>query len=163
MPESGGRSLQVIPRIDSRVVRILLAGLLLMLLGCRWHKAEYVILPEGFTGWAMIEYSVPRAPALAEMDGHFSVEIPTNGRISTSTPMRTGLANDRYYSRTSKGLRQLAIADFDNTTDGEVRALHYATFHKTGVAGERQYRTFFVGTLAAFKIAKSDEPRVDNP
>jgi len=58
-------------KVSLRVILILAVALLSAVTGCRWQEAEYVVLPDGFSGWVLIEYSVPDAPALPQADGHF--------------------------------------------------------------------------------------------
>jgi len=137
-----------------------IALLSLLLSGCRWHKAEYVFLPEGFVGWVRIDYSVKDSPPLPEIDGHFVVEVAGEARARTSTPMLTGIANDRYFYRHGSIEQLLPIASSDSSPDGMVRGLHYVVSQKTDYQGEEHFRTFFVGDLAAFSKAQNAEPIV---
>jgi hypothetical protein len=133
-----------------------------MLTGCRWHKAEYVFLPDGFVGWVRIDYSARDSPPLTEIDGHFVVEVAGEARIRTSNPMLTGIANDRYFYRNGSMTQPLAIASPDSSPEGMVRGLHYVVSEKTDHRDEEHFRTFFVGDLPAFNKARNAEPSVDH-
>ena len=133
----------------------------LPLCSCRWHKAEYVFLPDGFVGWVRIDYSVKDSPPLPESDGHLVVEVAGEARVKTSTPMLTGISNDRYFYRKGGTTQLLAIASPDGSAEGMVRGLHYTVSQKADPREEEHFRTFFVGDIASFKKAQNEEPNAD--
>ncbi|MEL6695283.1 MAG: hypothetical protein AAFV78_04665 [Bacteroidota bacterium] len=66
-----------------------------------WFKApdRDFFLPEDYTGWIKIKYSVPHAPALPEIDGVQQIIIPDSGYLETSTALNVGWRKDRFFWR----------------------------------------------------------------
>jgi len=148
-------------RLSRRVVLQTLAFCaILSAAGCGvWKKSELVLIPDGYIGWIRIEYGVPGAPKLQEKDGAYEIHIPQTGRFETSTPMSSGLANDKYFYVLADGNneRQLGMASDANSSDGMVRARHYFGTLKAGGQRERNLRVFFIGTLSDYNIAPKSE------
>ncbi|MEL6134203.1 MAG: hypothetical protein AAFR59_12640 [Bacteroidota bacterium] len=64
-----------------------------------WFKApdRDFFLPQDYTGWVKIKYSVPSAAPLPEIDGVQQVIIPDSGYLETSTSLNVGWRKDRFF------------------------------------------------------------------
>jgi hypothetical protein len=80
----------------------------LLVSGCmQKRQPDRYLIPQGYTGWVLIEYEVKGAPPAGSENGFNLFRIPRNGRLQTSSPrMQTGWAKDEYYYVDTKGQRQ---------------------------------------------------------
>ncbi|MDX2250067.1 MAG: hypothetical protein SF052_25005 [Bacteroidia bacterium] len=60
-------------------------------------------LPEGFHGWAKVEYSVPGGSPIPLKEGRMQIVLSDSGYAATSTPLVVGWRRDRYFWVKSDG------------------------------------------------------------
>jgi len=132
-------------------------ALLLLLVACdRRPRAAPAIyeIPDDYTGWVIVEYAVPGAPALPEQRGERVIRLPESGKLRTSSPQTTGIVHNRFYFVDGTGTRT-PIVDRERTTGaapGEAARSHdrpVVLGFETGVAidasGRRAFDRFYVG------------------
>ncbi len=113
-----------------------------MLTGC-WSSRRPCVyeLPEGFTGWAFVEFEVRGAPPLPHRDGKLLVSFPPSGRIVTSSSIEQSFAKDEFYFIGKKRTPlPVSMGGSDGLIWGQV----------TGVTGARTFQRFFVGSRQEF-------------
>jgi hypothetical protein len=84
--------------------------ILLVLLG--WEFTEVLIkatevyeLPQGYRGWAIIQYGVPHCPGLERLDGKIIHKFPSSGCLCTSSPPPEGFHSVKYEYVSPDGTR----------------------------------------------------------
>lgn len=119
---------------------------------------ERHIVPEGFTGWAVVHYGVEGAPPLREDDGAQIVEYPADGRLETSTPAPNdeGFLHRGYYLRTADGLAPLSrVSDIWGEyshrmfKDEDAESIH-RMLQEGGGGSVQRSSGFFVGSMKEF-------------
>lgn len=148
-PERAGRRLR---NIVVAVSFVALAGLAVWA-GMSMRQASRApsryLLPDGYTGWARVEYDVPGAAALPWQDGHFLLKFGPDARLQTSSREQFGWAKDEFFYVRGNELRPLRQTgtggggEIWGRINGEARAR----------TGRRQYEEFFVGTEQQFRRA----------
>ena len=80
----------------------------LLVSGCmQKRQPDRYLIPQGHTGWVLIEYEVKGTPPAGSENGFNLFKVPRSGRLQTSSPrMQAGWAKDEYYYVDSKGQRQ---------------------------------------------------------
>jgi hypothetical protein len=128
-------------------------------MGIESSQPEHHVLPEGFGGWAFIEFGVDGAPPLDVSDGVLVVEYPANGRVATSTlsPDANGFLHREFFERQGDALVPL---DRFGRIWGE-----YNKRIITDEAGGLVQRSFgfFVGTMAEFNAAGRPSSTLELP
>lgn len=76
----------------------LVAAAALIAAGCQHRRGQDITLPEGFSGWACIEYEVTAAPPLTVVGGRYQIRVPESGKVRTSSQLEGGTAQDRVYT-----------------------------------------------------------------
>ena len=103
-------------------------------------------IPEGFTGWVLIEFGRTNCPPLSKQDGKLVFKIGSDGRLCTSSHPEYGWAKDLYcyVGRSRTELRSTGWGGGGLIWGSSIG----------GVQGEKvTHETFFVGTEAQFKHA----------
>jgi hypothetical protein len=123
------------------------------LLGCgggpRVTPSIYLV-PDGFSGWVMIEFEVAGAPPLPSEDGQRLFIVPRDGTLQTSSPQELGrIVKERYYFLGSDGRRtpipKPADPNAAYAAHPEPRILGSATRIETGDGQDRLFDLFYVG------------------
>ena len=111
---------------------------------------ERHIVPEGFQGWAILQFGVEGAAPLPVDDETLIVEYPPSGRLETSTPApdNAGFLHREHYQRTGGGLEPLTRTgniwgEYNRVTSIDDEGT--ASGCSTG---------FFVGTMKEFRAAE---------
>lgn len=80
----------------------------LLLSGCEADNRtpDRYLIPQGYTGWIVVQYGVKGAPPLPVENGFRLYRIPRNGRLKTSSTILYGRAMDEYYYVLPNGQRQ---------------------------------------------------------
>jgi hypothetical protein len=66
--------------------------------GCeQQRRPSRYLIPDGYVGWATIEFKVSGTPALPIEDGFYLVKFPPSGLLKTSSAIEYGVAKDEYY------------------------------------------------------------------
>src|SRR3954451_11786381 len=65
--------------------------------GQKQRTAYLYEIPEGFTGWVLIEFGMSNCPPLSKKDGKLVIPIGSDGRYSTSSELEYGWAKDAYF------------------------------------------------------------------
>lgn len=65
-------------------------------------------LPDGYSGWLRLDYSVDGAPALPPENGRYLVRMPRTGRMQTSTANSASIGTMTFASEGPKGRRDLS-------------------------------------------------------
>ena len=78
---------------------ILCATCLVLMAHCGTDRRTPVryLLPDGYQGWVILDYEVDGAPTLRKENGFYVVQFDQTGRVSTSSSVETGWANDEYF------------------------------------------------------------------
>jgi len=113
------------------------------------RPATDYFLPEGFKGWARVDYEVRGSPRLLSVNGRYVLRLGSNGRVKTSDHLAYGWASDKYYYE-SQGSRQ--VLNSSGSTD------------ETMIWGEKfgrqygAYQCFFVGTKQEYAAQMARNP-----
>ena len=75
----------VILFIVAIVTGSIVAGGLFLLNKSEENPTHKFLLPRGFTGWVEVTYEQPGFPALKKESRNFVYEVPTSGKIKTSS------------------------------------------------------------------------------
>jgi hypothetical protein len=95
-------------------------------------------LPNGYRGWLVVEYEVPRCPPLLTSGMYFVIKPSSEGRACTSSPAPMGWRYHKYEYVHPDGAR--TIVRSVGHTDRQVWPITY------GPAGNREL--IFIGTEA---------------
>ena len=99
------------------------------------RPVQYLI-PNGYVGWARIEYEIKEASPLPRQRGYWIAKIPSTGVLRTSSIQGDGWAADEHYYITDTEARRR----LDEVTTG-VKMIH--PLHSGGKSEE-----LFIGTKA---------------
>jgi hypothetical protein len=144
-PDAAKRSTQI------AVVILVLAPLIALAIwlgfGARKEslRSSRFLIPEGYTGWIRIEFEVQGAPSLPIDHGEYTITIPADGVLRTSSVEQYGWAPDRYYYYSGQNMRSLPDSGESAMIWGKLNG------EATSTSGKQQYEEFFVGTLDQFK------------
>jgi len=70
-------------------------------------KRDRYLIPENYSGWLCVKYSVPGAPALEMEDGYRLVKLPAQGVVETSTEGMPGKFKDEFWRYSGATRRQM--------------------------------------------------------
>ena len=137
----------------------ILAFICIALLSACWQRRTACVyeVPEGFSGWVLIEFERPEAPPIPKKDGKLIFRIGSDGRLATSSSPEFGVATDEYYfvgatrtkiPFTGWGGGGLVWGGSNGSTESGGKTLHV-------------FQNLFVGTEAAFKSSAANrlEPK----
>lgn len=133
---------------------LLALGFVLAFAGCEKARTPCVYeIPEGFTGWVLIEFGRTNCPPLSKRDGKVVFQIGSDGRCCTSSALEFGWAKDTYvYVGKSR-------AEIPSTVSGGGGLIWGGgTGSVQTKSVEKTYANFFVGTEQQFTNAP-DQPR----
>lgn len=145
LPDAAKRSTQIV------VVILVLAPLLALAIwlgfGARNEslRSSRFLIPEGYTGWIRIEFEVQGAPPLPIDHGEYTITIPADGVLLTSSVEQYGWARDRYYYYSGQNMRSLPDSGESAMIWGKLNGEAAST------SGKQKYEEFFVGTADRFK------------
>lgn len=93
------------------VVAAMLVGLgyAVWLIETDMPKRDRYLIPENYSGWLCITYSVPGAPALEMEDGYRLVKFPASGIVETSTEGKPGKYKDEFWRYSGVTRRQMNV------------------------------------------------------
>jgi hypothetical protein len=117
--------------------------------GCKKARTSHVYeIPQGFTGWVLIEFGRTNCPPITKRDAKLIFQIGKDGRFCTSSAPEFGWAKDAYFyvgkSRT----------EIPSTVSGRGGLIWGGGTGSVQVGSlERTYETFYVGTEEQFKQA----------
>jgi hypothetical protein len=141
-----------------RCLRLLLAVTVLSCFGCdtvlslfeKHRQPARYLLPQGFTGWAVVEYGVVGAPPTPLEDGFLLYRFPASGKIQSSSSQENGWATDEYYysDPTGKNTR------LPFTGLGKGGMIWAPRSGGKGASGST-YGAFFVGTESELSSVKA--------
>jgi hypothetical protein len=128
---------------------------LLALTACSNKRTACVYeLPHGYTGWVLIEYYRADAPPIRKVNGKLLFQIPSSGKLATSSALEYGWAKDEYFD-----VGQVRTELKQTFWGGGGRIWGEANGHTDGTGQRtRIYEFFFVGTENAFKNVKVGAP-----
>jgi len=120
--------------------------------GMEVAQPERHVVPEGFTGWMVVDYGVEGAPPLAVEDGVVVFEYPESGPLETSNPApdSDGLLHKRYFERQGDELRALSRLS-EVWGEYSLRAIE-------DDGSSRRSFGFFVGSLGEFRASHRPLP-----
>jgi hypothetical protein len=128
-------------------------------LGIDAPPPERHIVPEGFTGWALIHYGIEGAPKLPVVDGVTVAEYPESGRLETATlqPDNDGFINQDFFERRGDEIVRL-------TRLGSI----WGEYNMVVIEDDdgdliRRTAGFFVGTAAEFQEAERPLADIELP
>jgi len=126
---------------------LLLILCLVGLSGCvKFKKRSLFEIPEGFSGWVLVQFEKNGAAPLPERDGERIVTIGRNGRAVTSSPLEEGWSRlDEFYF---VGSQRTKISVSEHGAGGQV-------WSQANGAG---YTIFFIGSEQEFEKAKLQYP-----
>lgn len=122
-----------------------------MALGMRQvsRPASRYLVPDGYVGWARVQYDVPGAPPLPVEQGKYVLKFPADGLLKTSSPERFGWAKDEFFYDRDGALRQLRQTA--SGAGGEIWGR--INGERMTPTGKQQYEEFFVGGEQQFRQA----------
>ncbi len=155
-PAENSRTNFLFPRASSRAARIatgsvslviLMALALWLGLGAKPSNIRTwrFLIPEGYTGWVRIEFEIPNTPALPGKNGEYTLTIPSDGKLRTSSTEQYGAATDKYFYISGQGRRSLPTSGHEALIWGKING------ETRGPSGTKKYEEFFVGTEEQFK------------
>jgi|GEM_PF-3335123 hypothetical protein len=132
--------------------------IVLALLANETRSSRVYEIPEGFTGWVLIEFGKTNSTPLRMKDGKIVVEISNKGRCCTSSTLDFGWAEDSYFyvGKTRSKLPSTAPNGGGLIWGGGTSSVHTKGPEKT-------YETFFVGTEQQFTAAGPSPPLESMP
>jgi uncharacterized protein DUF6843 len=156
-PESGEAG-WIFPDRTRRSVRIFVVALTVLISVVAWFginprsaarntpsRSLHFFIPEGYSGWARVEFEVSGQPPLPSEAGQTVLKIPSSGTLRTSSPEEYGWARDYYYFYSDSGSRPLADSGPGRMIWGKING------EAAGVSGRRKYEEFFVGTEEQYR------------
>jgi hypothetical protein len=164
--ESAGPS-WLFPDRTNRPARIFLGiGMLILVIGLgAWFSTNSrnspprsfrFLIPEGYRGWARVEFEISGAPALPTERGQTVIKIPPSGFLTTSSPEQYGWARDTYVFYSSSGVQSIPDSGPARFIWGKING------EETGSSGKRKYEEFFVGSEQQYKD-QIDQPKPKDP
>jgi len=126
------------------------------------RRATVFLLPEHYTGWVRVEYSVAGEQPLPLEDGHYVIVVPSAGFLRTSSPFEEGYADDRYYTDVSGKRTEMKEADQPDASIGDIRARRTVVIGKPGEK-QRMFGAFFVGSQSEYLAAPKDPASLPLP
>jgi hypothetical protein len=108
-------------------------------------RSSRFLIPDGYTGWIRIEFEVRGAPPLPIDHGEYTITIPADGVLRTSSVEQYGWARDRYYYHSGQNMRSLPDSGASAMIWGKLNG------EAAGTSGKQKYEEFFVGTADQFK------------
>ena len=144
-PNAAKRSAQIV--VGILVLAPLIALSVWLGFGARHEslRSSRFLIPQGYTGWVRIEFEVPGAPPLPIDHGEYTITIPADGVLRTSSPEQYGWARDRYYYDSGQNLSSIPDSGDSAMIWGKLNG------EAAGVSGKQKYEEFFVGTAQQFK------------
>jgi uncharacterized protein DUF6843 len=136
-------------------MRSVFLALLLVILfaGCEKTRTACIYeIPEGLTGWVLIEYGRTNCPPLIKRDGKFVFQIGADGRLCTSSQPEYGRAKDLYYY-VGKSRTEIRATGW-----GGGRLIWAGSIAGTQGA-QTTHETFFVGTEAQFNATENQNKK----
>lgn len=112
-------------------------------------------IPNGYTGWVLIEFERADAPPLPRRDGKLIFHIGRDGRLATSSKCEYGWSQDEYIIL--DGTR-VVLKRSGWGKSGQIWGGANGSVQEAGKK-PRIYQTFFVGSDVAFKSAAAVEPK----
>jgi hypothetical protein len=129
--------------------------------GClRTRRSEVTLIPAQLAGWLTVEYSAPNTQPLTwdSKEKAYVITMPASGRYETSSPMKAGLANDRYFLLDSSGKRTaLPVSDGTKALPKGIQEQRFIKSASLNGEPGREVRAFFVGTPSEFASAPKDD------
>lgn len=138
-----------------RWVALFVLGAVSGLTGCTERRtSDRYLIPQGYTGWIVVQYGVAGAPATPLENGFLLYSIPRNGRLKTSSTLLYGRGKDEFYYVSPTGQRQ----PLANTISGGGLIWGESVGSKETHQGQLVTqspvtKTFFVGTEKQFNKA----------
>jgi hypothetical protein len=105
---------------------------------------EKVILPEGFRGWALVEWGVAGAPPTPLEDGFLVLRIPKCGYLASSSIPEAGWAKDEWYLTTASG----TLEEIQETIDSPIRTWTSSGKLERPGHPDRSYSSLYYGLRA---------------
>jgi hypothetical protein len=138
---------------------VLLVGVIISLTSGARHAGRHpyrFLIPEGYVGWARVEFEVDNAPPLPMQASQYVVKFPPSGLLRSSSSEEYGQAHDHYFYYSDNGTRPLP----DSTSDKGRMIWGKINGEGSGIQGKKKYEEFFVGSEEQFKEQGSGEPVV---
>jgi hypothetical protein len=144
-PNAAKRSTQVV--VGILVLTPLIALSIWLGLSARHEslRSSRFLIPDGYTGWVRVEFEVQGAPPLPIDHGEYTIRIPADGVLRTSSAEQYGWAHDRYYYYSGQSMPSLPDSGASAMIWGKLNG------ETAGASGKRKYEEFFVGTAEQFK------------
>ncbi len=92
--------------ILTTVIALPISYMLLYIYASSPIKGNKYFFPEKYAGWICITYEAEGMPPLKEENGFLIAKIPKNGRLKTSSEMRTSPVHHEYYYYSKEGVRE---------------------------------------------------------
>jgi len=128
---------------------IALAFLILASCARPFTTPEQWLIPEGFRGWAKLDYYVPQAPPLPEVNGYKVVHLPRSGYLQTSSGRVDAMfSKDKYLYRTGGRWRELQFDPKGIETGLQLSAIYEM---KERMFEKSNYKCLFVGTKEEYE------------
>jgi hypothetical protein len=113
---------------------------------------EQWLIPEGFRGWAKLDYYIPNAPPLPVVNGYKVVHLPRSGYLQTSSGRVDAMfSRDHYLYRTDGRWVELKF-DPKGITTGLQLGVRYELKEK--MFDKSTYQCVFVGTGKEYESVK---------
>ena len=140
-----------------RLIYLLLTLVLLSHAGCEHEHRQptKIYVPEGYIGWARIEYGVEGAPKV-ERDflGPWEYQrFPPSGLLQTSSKLYDGAATVNYFYYSATDVSPLPY----EMINGEL--ISWCVHRSDGTRLERNFFTFFVGPKEEYEKHKQELER----
>lgn len=132
--------------IAPRAAGVLAAALLLLGSGCTTRTPDLWEIPEGYVGWAIVQYESSNCASLATRDGFRVLHLSARARLCTSDRLEAGEAFDKY--------RYVSA-------DGRVQDLDQRTMVWGAVITSKHRYFAFIGPESAFRSSDTGPTKLD--
>jgi len=122
---------------------------------------EKWIIPEHYTGWLRLDYSVAGAAPLPLTDERYVIQMPLTGRLQTSTSYNSSVDRNEVFVSTQNGLvrlgmSQTTMAAGSSAIESYAVQSQFGFFTMAGGRMESPGKCLFVGTNREFRSNRQD-------
>lgn len=124
----------------------IVATIAVSIVACNTRRPARFLIPQGFKGWARIDFQVPNTKPLPVEDGRWLFNLDSAGYLQTSNPLDGGLAVDDFFY-VSNG-RRTPLRKTESCQGGSIWGVAMGSDHSSN---RSDAEWFFVGSEAEYR------------